>query len=120
LSLEAVAPGVRPAESHGSRGTLAVPAPTRCDGWVALRRLVGQAREVLRASAGYEGAPRGIGLQHMARRGAALRAAGELGQHALEVMNAVLDSAHSGSRVEITSTVARPEAVGRQDVRLPT
>ena len=87
---------------------------------MSLHRLDGQGWEVLPVSAGYEGASRGIGLQDMARRGAALRAAGELGQHALEVMNAVLDSAHSGSRVEITSTVARPEAVGRQDVRLPT
>jgi len=120
MSFDAVATGVHPIEIHGSRGTLAVPDPNRFDGDVSLHRLDGQGWEVLPVSAGYEGASRGIGLQDMARRGAALRAAGELGQHALEVMNAVLDSAHSGSRVEITSTVARPEAVGRQDVRLPT
>lgn len=66
---------------------------------------------------GYEEAGRGIGLQDMAVRGPELRASGELGQHVLEVMNAVLESAHSGSRIEIASSVARPEAVALEDVR---
>jgi hypothetical protein len=47
----------------------------------------------------------------MAVRGEDLRASGELGQHVLEVMNGVLEAAHGGSRVEITSTVERPAAV---------
>ncbi|HLS74917.1 MAG TPA: Gfo/Idh/MocA family oxidoreductase [Actinomycetaceae bacterium] len=119
MSFDAVATGVHPIEIHGSQGTLAVPDPNQFDGDVSIHRLEGQGWEVLPVSAGYEGASRGIGLQDMAQRGAALRASGELGQHALEVMNAVLDSARDGSRAEIASTVARPEAVGRQDVRLP-
>ena len=51
-------------------------------------------------------------------RGADLRASGDLGQHVLEVMNAVLESATSGARVEVASTVARPEAVEQQDARV--
>ena len=119
MSFDAVATAIHPIEIHGNQGTLAVPDPNQFDGDVSIHRLGGQGWEVLPVSAGYEGAARGIGLQDMAQRGAALRASGELGQHVLEVMNAVLDSAHGGSRVEVASTVDRPEAVSRQDVRLP-
>ena len=76
-----------------------------------MHRLGGEGWETLPVTAGYESASRGIGLQDMATRGAELRASGQLGQHTLEVMNAVLESSGSGRRVEIESTVARPEAV---------
>ena len=98
-------------EIHGSEGTLAVPDPNLFDGEVSVHRLGGEGWETLPVTAGYESASRVIGLQDMATRGAELRASGQLGQHALEVMNAVLESSGSGRRVEIESTVARPEAV---------
>ena len=111
MSFDAVATSIHPIEIHGSEGTLAVPDPKRFDGEVSVHRLGGEGWETLPVTAGYESASRGIGLQDMATRGAELRASGQLGQHALEVMNAVLESSGSGRRVEIESTVARPEAV---------
>ena len=111
MSFDAVATSAHPIEVHGTAGTLAVPDPNHFDGEVTVRRLGGEGWEALPTRGGYVGAGRGIGLQDMAVRGRELRASGELGQHVLEVMNAVLESAHSGSRLEIASTVSRPEAV---------
>jgi predicted dehydrogenase len=118
MSFDAVATTIHPIEIHGTTGTLAVPDPNRFDGEVTVRRLQGEGWETLPESAGYVETARGIGLQDMAVRGAELRASGELGQHVLEVMNAVLESSSSGARVDISSTVERPAAVERQDVRV--
>jgi predicted dehydrogenase len=120
MSFDAIATAARPIEIHGTGGTLSVPDPNRFEGDVQLHRLDGEGWETLPVSAGYVGASRGIGLQDMAVRGAALRAGGELGQHVLEVMNAMLESAASGTRVDIVSTCDRPEAVALEDVRAAT
>ena len=119
MSFDAVATSAHPIEIHGTEGTLAVPDPNHFSGEVTVRRLAGEGWEALPVTGGYEDAGRGIGLQDMAVRGAELRASGELGQHVLEVMNAVLESAHSGARIEIASTVARPEAVRATAHRSP-
>jgi predicted dehydrogenase len=116
MSFDAVATSIHPIEIHGSAGTLAVPDPNRFDGEVSLRRLGGEGWEVLPVSAGYQGVSRGIGLQDMAMREEQLRAGGRLGQHVLETMNAMLDSAHSGVRVEVASTCDRPAAVPLQEM----
>src|SRR5699024_7922964 len=118
MSFDAVATTIHPIEIHGTGGTLAVPDPNRFDGDVKVRRLDGEGWETLPVTAGYADASRGIGLQDMAARGSDLRAGGELGQHVLEVMNAVLASSRSGSREEITSTVRRPATVALEDVRV--
>ena len=118
MSFDAVATAAHPIEIHGTEGTLAVPDPNRFDGEVTVRRPAGEGWEALPASGGYSGAGRGIGLQDMAVRGEALRASGELGQHVLEVMNAMLESSESGQRLEIASTVARPDAVTLEDPRI--
>jgi len=111
MSFDAVATSAHPIEVHGTEGTLAVPDPNHFSGEVSVRRLGGEGWEALPVTGGYEEAGRGVGLQDMAVRGAELRASGELGHHVLEVMNAVLESAHSGSRIEIASHVSRPAAV---------
>jgi len=116
MSFEAVATSAHPIEIHGTEGTLAVPDPNHFDGEVTVRRLAGEGWEPLPVTGGYGEAGRGIGLQDMAVRGPELRAGGELGQHVLEVMNAVLESSRSGTRIEIASTIARPEAVEHQEV----
>ncbi|ATG50402.1 oxidoreductase [Brachybacterium vulturis] len=120
MSFDAVATSAHPIEIHGTEGTLAVPDPNRFSGDVTVHRLGGEGWEPVPTAGGYEEAGRGIGLHDMAVRGPELRASGELGQHALEVMNAVLESAHSGARIEIASHVARPEAVALEDVRAAT
>ncbi|MGP9537306.1 Gfo/Idh/MocA family protein [Brachybacterium sp. AOP43-C2-M15] len=111
MSFDAVATSAHPIEIHGTGGTLAVPDPNHFDGDVEVHRLGGEGWETLPVTGGHPGGGRGIGLQDMAVRGADLRASGELGQHVLEVMNSVLESAHSGVRVEIASTCERPDAV---------
>ena len=118
MSFDAVATGVHPIEIHGSQGTLAVPDPNHFDGEVSIRRLAGEGWEALPVSAGYTGASRGIGLQDMAMRDEQLRASGRLGQHVLEVMNSMLESAHSGARLDVVSTCERPEAVALTDLRV--
>src|SRR5690606_40279677 len=94
MSFDAVATTAHPIEIPGTAGTLAVPDPNHFDGEVTVRRLAGEGWEALPVGGGYVGAGRGIGLQEMALRGRELRASGELGQHVLEVMNAVLEAAH--------------------------
>lgn len=118
MSFDAVGTSAHPIEVHGTGGTLAVPDPNRFDGDVEIKRLGGEGWETVPVAGGYADASRGIGLQDMAVRGADLRASGDLGQHVLEVMNAVLESATSGTRMEVASTVARPEAVEQQDARV--
>lgn len=117
MSFDGTATHSRPIEIHGTGGTLTVPDPNGFDGDVELHRLGGDGWETLPVSAGYVDASRGIALQDMAVRGAELRASGALGQHVLEVMNAVLDSSERGARIDIASTVERPAAVPLTDVR---
>ncbi|GAA3286901.1 Gfo/Idh/MocA family oxidoreductase [Arthrobacter citreus] len=113
MSFDAVATHSANIEVHGEIGSLAVPDPNRFDGDVRLRTLGGDGWEVLPVSAGYPDAARGIGLQDLARTpaGHLPRASGELGFHVLEVMEAVLTSADSGTSVAIRSTSPRPPAV---------
>nr|WP_033194805.1 Gfo/Idh/MocA family oxidoreductase [Brachybacterium squillarum] len=115
MSFDAVATHARPIEVHGTAGSLAVPDPNHFEGDVQLHRLDGEGWETLPVGGGYLGASRGIALQDMALRGPELRASGALGQHVLEVMNAVLDSSARGSRIDIASTVERPAGVPRTE-----
>ena len=69
--------------------------------------------ETLPVSAGYADSGRGFGLADLIRTpaGQEPRAGGLLAFHALEVMESVLESAHTGTPVRIGSTVPRPEPV---------
>ncbi|MET4061872.1 putative dehydrogenase [Arthrobacter sp. UYP6] len=113
MSFDAVATRSANIEIHGETGSLVVPDPNRFDGEVHLRRLDAEEWEELPVSAGYQDASRGIGLQDLARTpaGELPRASGEMGFHVLEVMEAVLASAESGTTVPIRSTCERPVAV---------
>jgi predicted dehydrogenase len=118
MSFDAVATSIHPIEIHGSAGSLAVPDPNRFDGDVSAappgRRGLGDPA----GERGLRGAPPAASAcRTWPLRGADLRASGRLGLHALEVMNAVLASSRSGSRVEVESTCERPEAVPLTDVR---
>lgn len=117
MSFDGVATGIHPIEIHGTGGTLAVPDPNRFDGEVSVHRLGGEGWETIPTSAGFVDGGRGIGLLDMAEQGAAFRANGALGQHALEVMNAMLESAGSGARVDIVSILERPAVVPLRDPR---
>lgn len=113
MSFDAVATKSANIEIHGETGSLIVPDPNRFDGDVQLHRLGGDAWETLPVSAGYVEGSRGIGLHDLAATaaGAEPRAGGALAYHALEVMESVLKSAHTGQLVSIVSTCERPAAV---------
>jgi predicted dehydrogenase len=113
MSFDAVATQAANIEIHGESGSLIVPDPNRFDGDVKLHRLGGEGWETLPVSGGYVDGARGIGLHDLAATpaGAEPRAGGALAFHALEVMESVLKSAHTGQLVDIASTCPRPEAV---------
>lgn len=113
MSFDAVATQAANIEIHGESGSLIVPDPNRFEGDVRLHRLGGDGWETLPVSGGYVDGSRGIGLHDLAATpaGAEPRAGGALAFHALEVMESVLKSAHTGRLVDIASTCSRPEAV---------
>jgi predicted dehydrogenase len=113
MSFDAVATTSSNIEVHGSEGTLAVPDPNHFDGETRLFRLGGTEWETLPVSAGYAGSGRGYGIADLAAtpEGEEPRASGTLAYHVLDVMESLLDSAHSGKAVAVTSRAERPSAV---------
>ncbi|GAA1972919.1 Gfo/Idh/MocA family oxidoreductase [Microbacterium pumilum] len=113
-SFDGVTTTAAPIEVHGEEGTLAVPDPNTFDGEVRLIPRSTRKWETLPPAAGYVGAARGAGLLDFiaARRDHGPgRASGAVALHSLDAMTALLESADAGRRVELTTTVARPEPV---------
>lgn len=113
MSFDAVATTSSNIEVHGPLGTLAVPDPNHFDGDTRLYRLGGSEWETLPVSAGYEGSGRGYGIADLAAtpEGQEPRASGTLAYHVLDVMESLLDSAHTGKAVAVKSRADRPAAV---------
>jgi predicted dehydrogenase len=113
MSFDAVKSKSPNIEIHGEHGSLVVPDPNHFDGDVQLFSLGADAWETLPVSAGYVDSGRGFGIADLAAtpEGAEPRAGGTLAFHVLEVMESVLESAHTGSSVRISSTVERPAGV---------
>ena len=111
MSFDTVASAASRIEIHGESGSLIVPDPNQFDGETRLKALGDEEWRVLEQSAGYVGAERGIGLEDLATEGASLRASGALAFHVLEVMESLLESAHSGRAIAIESTCERPAPV---------
>ncbi len=90
-----------------------VPDPNHFDGDVQLFALGAGDWQTLPVSAGYTDSGRGFGVADLIRTpaGQEPRAGGVLAFHALEVMESVLESAHTGTPVRISSTVSRPAPV---------
>ena len=112
-SFDSVKSSASPIEIHGETGSLSVPDPNMFSGDVLFCPRGSREWEPIEERAGYVDAARGIGLLDMlaAPTDADMRASGRLALHTLEVMTAVLESAHSGTRVTIESTVERPPIV---------
>ena len=112
-SFDTVASTAPPIEVHGETASLIVPDPNNFDGAVSVRRLGSDAWEDVAPLAGIAGAARGTGLLDMLRApsGVAPRASGDMGLHVLEVMTGLLESAGTGSRVEIRTRPERPSLV---------
>jgi predicted dehydrogenase len=99
-------------EIYGSEGTLSVPDPNTFGGPVRLFRPGARAWEEVPLIAGHSDNSRGLGVADMARalrEGGSYRASGRLAYHVLDVMHALLETAAEGRRLDIASTVERPE-----------
>ncbi|WP_329599385.1 Gfo/Idh/MocA family oxidoreductase [Streptomyces pseudovenezuelae] len=112
-SFDGVTTTAAPIEVHGETGTLTVPDPNHFDGEVRLLELGAAQWRTLPPSAGYVGAARGVGLlDFVAADGRrAPRASGELALHVLETMTALLRSSAEGRRIELSTSVERPDPV---------
>lgn len=113
MSFDAVATQAANIEIHGESGSLIVPDPNHFNGTVKLRQLGDTDWEELPVSAGYVDSGRGYGVLDLANTvpGQEPRAGGRMGFHALEIMESVLESAHTGKSVSITSSCERPAPV---------
>jgi len=94
----------------GSDGTLRLPDPNTFGGPIGLldRDLAWTDQPL---DAGSAENSRGLGVTDLAeaiRTGQSARTSGELAYHVLDVMHAILESAESGRRVDIASTVELP------------
>ena len=113
MSFDAVKTKSPNIEIHGENGSLIVPDPNHFQGDVQVFPLGAEDWETLPVSAGYVDSGRGFGVADLIRTpaGQEPRAGGALAFHALEVMESVLASAHTGAPVRIGSTVERPAPV---------
>jgi predicted dehydrogenase len=121
MSFDAVQSKCPNIEIHGEQGSLVVPDPNHFNGDVQLFPLGAESWETLPVSAGYIDSGRGFGIADLAATpaGREPRAGGVLAFHALEVMEAILVSASSGTAVPIQSTAARPDPVPLTDLNRP-
>jgi len=112
-SFDSVATRSSSIEVHCEAGSLVVPDPNGFAGNVTLHALGGHEWSVVEPSAGYTNAARGIGLIDLLAtpRSQAPRASGRFALHALEVMTSLLESARSGQRIGLSTTVERPARV---------
>jgi predicted dehydrogenase len=118
MSFDAVRSTSANIEVHGPLGTLAVPDPNHFDGDTRLFRLGGTEWETLPVSAGYTDSGRGYGIADLALTPAGQdpRASGTLAYHVLDVMESLLDSAHTGKACAIESHTPRPTPVPLTDL----
>jgi predicted dehydrogenase len=121
MSFDAVKTKSANIEVHGEHGSLTVPDPNHFAGDVQLFVLGADDWETLPVSAGYEDSGRGFGIADLVRTpaGQEPRAGGALAFHALDVMESLLESAHTGAPVRIDSTAARPAPVELATVAAP-
>lgn len=101
-------------EIYGTEGSLSVPDPNGFGGPIHVRTLERDTWEEVQVQGPYSQNSRGVGVLDMAhaiRRGRECRASGALAYHVLDVMQSVLESAESGTRLSIESAVDRPEPI---------
>ncbi len=101
-------------EIYGSQGTLAVPDPNDFGGPVLLRGRNDPDWRDMPLTHGYAENSRSLGAADMAaaiQKGRPHRASGALAGHVLEVMLSLLESAKTGQRITLTTTVERPAAL---------
>ena len=113
MSFDAVATHSSNIEIHGTEGSLAVPDPNHFDGDVQLFTLGGTQWTSVPITAGYRDSGRGFGIADLAATptGQIPRASGELALHTIDVMESLLNAAHSGRLVDVASRCESPAPV---------
>lgn len=113
MSFDAAATHAANIEIHGNLASLAVPDPNHFDGDVLLARVGQQTWTTLPISAGYVDSSRGIGIADLAGTlpGHEPRLGGRLAYHVLDIMESLLESAHTGRSVTVNSSCERPSPV---------
>lgn len=114
MSFDGTATKSSPIEVHGELASLAVPDPNHFSGEVSLSSSPASPWQVIEPRAGYVDAARGVGLLEFISavgEGGRARASGEFALHTLDVMLSLLESADSGNRVQVGTTVVRPRIV---------
>jgi predicted dehydrogenase len=98
-------------EIYGSTGSMLVPDPNRFDGPVQVSEKKGDWTDVPQTHLYGDGNYRILGLADMAQAildNRPHRASHELSLHILEIMDAILKSADSGKRIDLTHPASRP------------
>jgi predicted dehydrogenase len=111
-SFDVWAHGLPRIEIYGSEGSMSAPDPNGFGGPVRVRRAGAEEWSDVPLTHGYTKNSRGIGVADMAyalRSGRPHRANGEMAYHVLDIMHAILESAHEGRRIDLSSTCTRPK-----------
>lgn len=121
--------GLRPMELHGTLGSMRVPDPNWFGGTIEVARERGEWEPTPTEDRTYgkinypfagplHANYRGLGLADMARGildQRPHRANGDVAQHALGVMAAILEAAREGRRVDVADTCERPPILGEEE-----
>lgn len=98
---------------YGSEGSLHLPNPNYFYGPVTLVHEHSRETEDIPLTHGFTDNSRGIGVSDMARAlqggGSPARASGEMACHVVDIMESVLQAADAGRRVDLTTTMTRPD-----------
>ncbi len=106
-------------EIHGTKGTLILPDPNFFDGPVMLRGPQQNTFSEIPLVPGFTGNLRGLGLADMAaalRLGRKHRSGLELALHVVDILEALVESAHTRNFIETAGSCERPEPLTRDDM----
>lgn len=111
-------------EIYGTDGSLRCPDPNNFPGPVLLRRADSPELVELECKHAFNQDSRGVGVADLAvgiRNGRPHRAAGEMGAHVVEMINAIHRSSDEGRRIDLTTTCPQPEPlpVGLENWQIP-
>jgi predicted dehydrogenase len=99
-------------EINGTDGTISLPDPNNFDGASTLWRYGSDQPATIPAAGSSDGRGTGVvDLVRAIRNDVPERASGRIAAHVLDIMLAVTEAAETGTAVQLTSTVAPPEAV---------
>jgi predicted dehydrogenase len=111
-SFDVQAHGMPNIEIYGSEGTLSIPDPNTFGGPVRIRRHGDAEWTEVPLEFGYASNSRGLGVADMisAEHGKREhRANARTAYHVLEIMHSILDSSESGQRIDLLSSMTRPQ-----------